>query len=164
MFVALGMLTAATIQTLSSVTHVGRLHHIAKPPPIFVQTPTRDAHSFQPCSRQALTEAAAEEGGLLAAAEQSSAGAARREAARAATEAQVARLTAARLNARLTALEGELADVTAAKEALEGVFEIHPHNLFSLLNLRRYSSVFFATVSHCLVAFGFEYKTWTVWD
>lgn len=57
---------------------------------------------------------------MLAAAEQCSAGAARREAARASTEAQVARLAAARLNARVTGLEGELADITAAKEALEG--------------------------------------------
>lgn len=69
---------------------------------------------------QALTEAAAEEGGLLAAEQQHSAGAAMREAARSATEAQVARLTAARLNARVTALEGELAELAAAKEALEG--------------------------------------------
>lgn len=69
---------------------------------------------------QALTEAAAEEGGLLAAEQQHSAGAAMREAARSATEAQVARLTAAHLNARVTALEGELAELTAAKEALEG--------------------------------------------
>lgn len=69
---------------------------------------------------QALTEAAAEEGGLIAAQQQDSAGAALREAARSATEAQVARLTAARLNARVAALEGRLAEVTAAKGGLEG--------------------------------------------
>lgn len=45
---------------------------------------------------QALAEAAAEEGELLAAREQCSAGAARREATRQQTEAEVARLTAAR--------------------------------------------------------------------
>lgn len=36
----------------------------------------------------------------------------------------MARLTAARLNARVTALEGELADATAAKEGLEGVCRV----------------------------------------
>eukprot|EP00879_Flechtneria_rotunda_P013920 GHRR01014538.1.p1 GENE.GHRR01014538.1~~GHRR01014538.1.p1 ORF type:complete len:1054 (+),score=521.99 GHRR01014538.1:348-3509(+) len=78
---------------------------------------------------QALAAAAAEEGELLAAEQQCCAGAARREASKQQHDADVARVTAARLNARVTELAGELhvaqQEVQGLQQQLKTQHELH---------------------------------------